>query len=175
MAVHGNVVQFRPEVGTYIIDPAQSAVRFRIRNFFGLVVVRGTFAVSRGEVVVADPVESSTAEAFISAASIDTANEKRDTHVREAGFLDVATHAEMHFRGERVESGDEAHLLHGRLMVRGISKPAALTLDVLSGDERRLVCHAVTTVDRYAFGVTKGKGSMGRYLTLDLDVVAERR
>ncbi|MBZ3906416.1 YceI family protein [Streptomyces griseiscabiei] len=175
MAIHGNAVHHRPEVGTYVIDPAQSAVRFRIRNFFGLVVVRGTFAVSRGEVVVADPATSSTVEAVISAASIDTGNEKRDTHVREAAFLDVATHAEMHFRGERVEAGDEAHLLHGRLTVRGISKPAALTLDTVSGDERRLVVHAVTTVDRYAFGVTKGKGSMGRHLTLDLDVVAERR
>lgn len=174
MAVHGNAVQFRPQAGTYTIDPAQSAVRFRIRNFFGLVVVRGTLAVSRGEVVVADPAESSTVEAFVSAASIDTGNDKRDTHVRGAAFLDVATHAEMQFHGERVEAGDGAHLLHGRLTVRGISKPAALTLDVLSGDERRLVCHAVTTVDRYAFGVTKGKGSMGRHLTIELDVVAER-
>ncbi|MEU7324475.1 YceI family protein [Streptomyces griseoviridis] len=174
MAVHGNAVQFRPTTGTYTIDPAQSAVRFRIRNFFGLVVVRGTFAVDRGEVVVADPVDASTVDAYISAASIDTANAKRDSHVREAAFLDVATHPEMHFRGERVETGDEAHLLHGRLTVRGIGKPAALTLDGLAGDDSRLVCHAVTTVDRYAFGVTKGKGSMGRHLTLELDVVAER-
>lgn len=175
MAVHGNAVQFRPQAGTYTIDPAQSAVRFRIRNFFGLVVVRGTFALTRGEIVVADPVDSSTVEAYISAASIDTANEKRDAHVRQAAFLDVDTHKEMHFRGERVEAGDEAHLLHGRLTVRGISKPSALTVDAVSGDGRRLVCHAVTTVDRYAFGVTKGKGSMGRHLTMDLDVVAERR
>ncbi|SHH50874.1 YceI family protein [Streptomyces sp. 3214.6] len=174
MAVHGNAVQFRPHAGTYTIDPAQSAVRFRIRNFFGLVVVRGTLGVSRGEVVVADPAESSTVEAYVSAASIDTGNDNRDTHVRGPAFLDVATHAEMQFHGERVEAGDEAHLLHGRLTVRGISKPAALTLDVLSGDERRLECHAVTTVDRYAFGVTKGRGSMGRHLTIELDVVAER-
>ncbi|MFD9393542.1 YceI family protein [Streptomyces sp. NPDC060000] len=175
MAVFGNAVEFKPQAGTYTIDPAQSTVRFRMRNFFGLAVVHGTFAVTGGEVVVDNPVESSTVEVVVSAASIDTGNEKRDAHVRQAGFLDVATHGEMHFRGERVEAGDGAYLLHGRLTVRGISKPAALTLDGVSGDERRLVCHAVTTVDRYAFGVTKGKGSMGRHLTLDLDVVAERR
>ncbi|MFD4575720.1 YceI family protein [Streptomyces sp. NPDC058417] len=174
MTVFGNAVQYTPETGTYAIDPAQSTVRFRMRNFFGLAVVRGTFPVTRGEVVVTEPTSSSTVEAVLSAAGIDTGNTKRDEHVREAGFLDVATHPEMHFRGERVEAGDAGHLLHGRLTVRGITKPVALTIDALSGDETRLVCHAVATVDRYAFGVTKAKGSMGRHLTLDLDVVAVR-
>src|SRR3712207_8284159 len=43
---------------------------------------------SSGEIVVAEPLEESRCEAVIDLASIDTANDQRDAHLRSADFLD---------------------------------------------------------------------------------------
>ena len=46
--------QLLPAAGAYEIDQAASTVRFDTRAMFGLLPVRGTFAIGHGRITVAD-------------------------------------------------------------------------------------------------------------------------
>ncbi|QEU97891.1 YceI family protein [Streptomyces kanamyceticus] len=163
-----------PEPGTYVIDAKASAVRFRTRSVFGLVPVRGTFAVARGAVTVADAVEESTVDVAIRADSFDSGLARRDEHVRSADYLDAAAHPEIVFRGHRIRFTGPLAVLEGELTVRGVSGPVEVSVDAVTVDERRLAVRGTATVDRYALGVTKANGMTGRRLHVDLDVHAVR-
>ena len=98
--------------GTWDIDPIHSEVSFQVRH---LVVskVRGRFDAFEGTIVTAEDPAHSSVQVTIDAASIDTNNADRDTHVRSADFLDTDNFAQISFRstGVRTEDGDLWHLI----------------------------------------------------------------
>lgn len=161
-----------PKPGIYTIDPRRSQVRFRARHMFGLGPVHGTFGIDRGEIVITGQVTGSTAEAVILAGSFSTGNRMRDADVRSAKYLDTASHPEIVFRSERVEQSGDGWTLHGDLSVRGQTQPVSVLISSARGTEDGAAFEAATTIDRYAFGITKGKGMTGRRLTLTFDIVA---
>ncbi|MGA8114421.1 MAG: YceI family protein [Actinocatenispora sp.] len=162
-----------PKPGVYRIDPDASTIRFATRSLFGLVPVKGTFAIEQGQLAVAESAADSTVDVVVRADSFDTGNAKRDEHVRSADFLHVSDHPEIRFRSQGPQRDGEA-TLHGELTVQGVSQPSVLTIESVTVDDAGLTVRAGTTVDRYAFGVTKSKGMAGRYLSITLDVVAAR-
>ncbi|WP_439656021.1 YceI family protein [Lentzea sp. HUAS TT2] len=164
-----------PAKGEYLIDPGRSVISFSTRAVYGLLRVRGTFRVGHGKISVAEPTTASTVDAVVDAASFDSANAERDEHVRAADFLDVENHPEIVFRGEGVDqAANGKRTLRGTLTVRGVTQPISLALRQVAGDDQELVARATTRIDRYAFGVTHAKGMTARYLTLTLDIVANR-
>ena len=72
-----------PQPGTYAIDRSHSTVEFVGRHLM-ITKVRGRFAEFDGEIRIADAPEESSTEVTIQAASIATADEKRDGHLRSA-------------------------------------------------------------------------------------------
>ena len=54
-----NVVQL-PPLGTYLVDPTRSSVRYTGRHMFGLGGVQATFAVAAGAIEVAEPTSASS-------------------------------------------------------------------------------------------------------------------
>src|SRR5262245_25859289 len=74
---------------TWEADPAHTQVGFAIRHMM-ISTVRGTFKAFTAS-ATGDPAKpaDATIVATIQAASIDTANEKRDGHLKTADFLDV--------------------------------------------------------------------------------------
>ncbi|GAA4785310.1 YceI family protein [Streptomyces ziwulingensis] len=163
-----------PAAGAYEIDPAASTVRFDTRAMFGLLPVRGTFAIRQGRITVAEPAEASSVQVVMEAASFESGIEKRDRHVRSADFLDVARHPEIGFRSLRLDRSGAETVLHGELTVRGVTQPVAVTLGPVVQEGERLTASGTTTIDRYAFGLTGAKGMTGRHLKIALDVVAHR-
>jgi polyisoprenoid-binding protein YceI len=161
-----------PDAGTYRIDPDASAVRFETTAVFGLAGVEGTFAVERGAVVV-DPSGVVGAEAVVRAASVDTGNAMRDRHVRSGDYLNVAEHPAIHFRSRRIEHEGGAWTIEGDVAVRGVTRPVVLT-GMAAEEAGRTTVIATTRIDRFAFGVTKGRGMTGRHLDLTVVVVARR-
>ncbi|WP_007024238.1 YceI family protein [Saccharomonospora iraqiensis] len=160
--------------GVYTIDPDRSAISFRTRAILGLFGVRGTFDVDSGTITVADPVEQSTAEATVSAASFASGIAKRDEHVRSKDYLDAERYPRIMFVGESVEFSGDRRTLHGRLTVKETTQQISLDVSTISGDERNLTARATTTIDRFAFGIRTAPGMTGRTLHLDLDIVASR-
>ncbi len=139
---------------------------------FGLGPVHGTFAIDHGEIVIAEPVTGSTAEAVILAGSFSTGNRRRDADVRSAKYLDTDAHPQIVFRSQRVEQSGDGWTLHGDLSVRGQAQPVSVVISSARGTDDGAAFEATTAIDRYAFGITKGKGMTGRRLTLTLDIVA---
>ncbi|RAG81939.1 YceI family protein [Streptacidiphilus pinicola] len=161
--------------GRFAIDPVASTLSFTARHLFGLGLVRGTFAIRRGSVDVAEPPAGSTAvtaatavTAEVDAGSIDTGHTSRDAKVRSATLLDAGRHPVIGFVSERVSETE----LTGILTVRGVARPVRLQLtdSTVAAEGRAFHVRATTTVDRTAFGVTALRGLAGRSLGITLEI-----
>jgi polyisoprenoid-binding protein YceI len=153
--------------GLYRIDVAHSQIMFRATGLFGL-PVRGTFAIREGTVDVAATATGSTVWAIVDLASFASNNRRRDADVRSRRFLDVANYPDLIFTGRAV--GDQAAVIEGTLDRHGTTAPTSMRV---AGVERTPTGYEITAsarVDRYALGVTRGKGIVGRYLDLTLRV-----
>ncbi|MFE0511160.1 YceI family protein [Streptomyces sp. NPDC058964] len=153
------------ETGLWQLDPTASTVALRHRTFWGLVTVKGTFAAVSGHGEVR-PDGTATGTVTLEAASLDTGNAKRDTHLRSADFFDAENHPEITFavRGAEPRDGDTAHVT-GQLTVRGVSRPQDLTARLAGADAGALTLEAEFTVDRDRFGMGWNQMGMLRGLT----------
>jgi polyisoprenoid-binding protein YceI len=160
-------------LGTYRIDPQQSHVSYTGRHMFGLGLVHATFAISAGKLEVVDPFAGSTVVVTVDAGSFRSNSAKRDKDVRSVSLLDVAAHPEITFRSEAVRLDGESWLVAGIVTAHGTAVPVEVMVDQMTPQTGGVRMHgSAKRLDRYAFGITKGKGMVGRYLDLDLDVFA---
>ena len=168
------VQQQAPPTGHYAIDPARSSVTFVTRHMFGLARVRGTFAVTRGKLTVAEPTEQSSVTAEVSSASFSTRNFIRDPQVRSRLFLDAGRHPAIAFRSTRIQRSGSAWTVDGVLTVKGRPAPLELTVTDVIADGTALVFRATGTVDRYTHGVTMMPGMAARHLSVEVTARATR-
>jgi len=68
-----------PAAGTYRIDPSTSTIAFTTRHLFGTGAVKGSFDLSAGEIIVAEPITASEVAATAAADSFTTGNGLRST------------------------------------------------------------------------------------------------
>ena len=162
-----------PQPGVYRVDPDQTVIRSRTRSMFGLVSVTGTFTVGQGQFTVAEDAAASTIDVSVLAESFGSGNPKRDAHIRSADYLEAAAHREIVFRSASIQQGSDT-TAPGELTVRGVTQPCVLSISSLTGDDKTVTAKATTTVDRYAFGLTKQKGMVGHRTILEIEVVAVR-
>ncbi|GAA3018891.1 YceI family protein [Streptosporangium longisporum] len=158
--------------GTYRVDPDATTVRFTTRAVFGLLPVRGSFAVDHGRIVVTESVGDSTVDVVIRAAGFESGNPQRDEHVRSSDYLDAAAYPEIVFRGREVERSAEGAGVRGTLTVRDVTLPTVLSIGHVTTGDGCLRARATTDIDRYAFGLTRAKGMTGRHLGITIEVVA---
>jgi polyisoprenoid-binding protein YceI len=123
-----------PDVtGDYTVDVAHTRIGLRARHAM-VTTVRGAFTSFAGtaHLDAAQP-SASGVTLRIDAASIDTGNADRDTHLRSADFLDVATYPEIAFTSTAVEQVDsDVYRVTGDLTIRGTTRPVAVDF-TLSG------------------------------------------
>jgi len=73
--------------GEWVLDPRKSSIRLTSRSMWGLAPVNGVFREVSGNGTVTPGGEVS-GTVTVTAASIDTGNTRRDTHLRSADFFD---------------------------------------------------------------------------------------
>lgn len=137
----------------YRIDPAGSEVTFRATS--RLQTADGRFDRFRGE-VHADPRDPTSARVrvVIEAASIDTANRRRDTHLRSEDFFWVERHPDVVFESVRVERGAAGRLaIVGRLTMRGVTRDVTVPVDVALA-ETAVVARGELVLDRKEYGLS---------------------
>ncbi len=149
-----------PARTTWKIDPSHTNVEFAVRHLM-ITTVRGRFTDVRGTVRTDEAdLTASEIDVTIGAASIDTREPQRDTHLRSADFFDVEKFPDLRFVSRRIESaGGDRYTVAGDLTIRGVTHE--VTLDAVSegrgkdpwGGERAGFS-ATTKINRSRFGLT---------------------
>ena len=113
------------------IDPKHTAVEFAV-SYLTFTTVKGRFEGVSGTIRgdAADPARASV-EVEIDAASLETHEARRDTHLRSADFLDVERYPTITFTSTAVEPLDERRLrVRGELTIRGKTRPVVLDAEL---------------------------------------------
>jgi polyisoprenoid-binding protein YceI len=174
----------------WTIDPVHSTVGFSVRHMM-ITTVRGRFRGVGGTIRVDDshPRDASV-EVEVDAATIDTADAKRDEHLRSADFLDVATFPTIAFRSTLVEPlsplGRDRWRVVGDLTIRGLTRSVELeahrTGHATNPWGAEVVGYeATTTINRKDFGLTwnvsleTGGWLVGDEVKITIDLEAVRQ
>jgi len=148
-----------PSAGTYDIDASHTQVGFAARHM-AVSKVRGRFTAFEGVLEVAEDVVDSTLNVTVETASVDTADEKRDAHLRSGDFFDVEQFPTMTFASTGItETGPGAWKVDGDLTIRGVTRPVTLDVETEGaiidpyGNERAGFS-ASAVINRDEFGVS---------------------
>jgi polyisoprenoid-binding protein YceI len=116
-----------PALATWTIDPAHSHVEFGVRHMM-IATVKGRFGGVTGTVRTdgSNPAGAQV-EVELDAATIDTREAQRDTHLKSADFFDVERFPKITFESTRITDvkGDTFRLV-GDLTMRGVTREVAL-------------------------------------------------
>jgi polyisoprenoid-binding protein YceI len=159
-------------------DPAYSTVEFVVRNLW--YNVGGRFDVLEGSIVLdEDDIRQSSVNATIRASSIDTGNKRRDAHLQAPDFLDVEEFPDIEFKSTKVERGRDRDSLdvEGTLTIKGQRVPIALAVNEMDRSrsprgEEYVYYSATAELDRHVFGISYGRGFIGRKLKVTINIQA---
>ena len=176
-----------PATGTTVwtIDPVHSVAEFKVRHMM-ITNVKGRFRDIKGTLEL-DPtdVTKSKITATIGAASIDTHDADRDTHLKSADFFDVEKFPTLSFTSTRVIQTESGELkVEGDLTIHGVTRQVVFNVEGLSEPAKdpwgnmRIGFSATTKINRKDFGLTwnaaleAGGLLVGDEVTITLDIQA---
>jgi len=153
--------------GSWTLDASRSTIGLRSKSMWGLAPVKGVFRQVSGTGTVSPAGEVSGA-ITAAAASVDTKNKKRDTHLRSADFFDSDTYPQITFRVDRLTPSSHGVTVTGALTVRDRTRPVSFDAraSVVDGE---VWLDAELQVDRSDFGLTwnqMGMASMHNTITV---------
>jgi Uncharacterized conserved protein len=168
---------------TWQLDLAHSSVTLAVKHMM-VTTVRGSMAIVDGTLDIDEEhPERSKVEVRLSAASIDTGVDGRDTHLRSADFLDAKQFPYLTFRSTSIESHGDDHRIHGELTIRDVTRPITLETELggvvpnMQGG-RRAAFNARTKINRDDFGLTwnqaleTGGWLVGKEIKIEIDLAA---
>jgi polyisoprenoid-binding protein YceI len=174
-----------PEVqsSTWNIDPAHSAVEFKVKHMM-ISNVKGRFTSVTGTLNLNEAdVTKSRVEASADAATITTSNDDRDAHLRSADFFNVEQFPTLTFNSTAIARKADGELtVTGDLTIHGVTH--SVTFDVEGPTEpakdpwgnTRVGVSAITKISRKSFGLAwnavleTGGILVGDDVTITLDV-----
>ena len=139
--------------GTWSLDASKSTVSLQSRSMWGMVSVKGVFRQVSGEGTVAAAGEVS-GTITVSAASIDTKNKKRDTHLRSADFFESDAYPDITFTVNGATLSGQGVTVSGSLTVRDRTRPVTFDATVSAVSAAEVTLDAEVQVDRSEFGLT---------------------
>ncbi len=156
--------------GVWNLVPDRSTVAFKIRNFWGLMNVKGQFTD-----VSADGQVTGKGAVFgrldIQTASLRTGIRKRDEHLRSADFFDVERFPEISVVVTAVQPGTgNAADLRATFTINGISEPLPLPVQVTVLGDGSVRITTKIKIDRTQFGLGWNRlGMIGKTATAAAD------
>ena len=120
--------------GAWRLDRPHCTVAFTARHM-AISKVRGRFTTFDAVVSIGETLESTTVEATVDLASVDTDNPDRDQHLRSGDFFDVERHPTMTFRSTSIDlAADGSYTMTGELTIKGVTRTETFRL-VFHGTE----------------------------------------
>lgn len=110
----------------YQIDPAHSSLNFSVKHMM-IAKVHGGFDKFSGHFTY-DPsnTESSSVDVEVAVASINTRDEKRDTHLKSADFFDSEKFPSITFKSTNIVARKGALKVVGDLTIHGVTNSVTL-------------------------------------------------
>ncbi|HXX30985.1 MAG TPA: YceI family protein [Myxococcaceae bacterium] len=141
-------------------DSAHTSAQFAVRHLM-VSTVRGAFSGITGTASFDEKdLGKSSVQVSIPAASVDTREPKRDTHLKSSDFLDVEKFPSITFKSTKVSAHptEGSFQVEGNLTIHGVTKPVVLQVEMTpelkgpGGAPRRGVS-ASTKINRKDFGL----------------------
>jgi polyisoprenoid-binding protein YceI len=158
----------RPETGTWVLDPATAAVRFRGRAHRFAPVVSAVFQGARGTLSLLDDGHGSV-DVDVDVASLTTGCGAYDEVLARVDPFDAVRHPIARFSSTHVAWSAGQAAVDGTLSVGGGSAPVTLSGSYRATGERT-VLQARGTVDRRALGLSVDVPGLGLLLPARLDL-----
>ena len=170
---------------TWNIDPVHTMAEFKVRHMM-ITNVKGHFTGVTGMLTLDErDITKSHVEASIDAASINTREADRDTHLKSADFLDVEKFPKLTFTSTRVtRTGDGELQVEGDLTIHGVTRKVTFAVEGPTPPGKdpwgntRIGLTATTKINRKDFGLTwnaaleTGGILVGDEVTITFDVEA---
>lgn len=170
----------------YEIDQDHSTVGFKIRHLVSK--VNGTFNQFSGSVHYDKAKVSETRfKGTVETISINTANAKRDEHLKSPDFFDAAKFPKLEFESTQVKDlGGGKAKVTGNLTMHGVKKEVILDVEFLGEatdpwGTQRLGLSATGTLNRKDFGINwnktldKGGVMLGEDVEIKIDIEAKMK
>jgi len=107
---------------TWNIDTSHSSIHFSVRHMM-IAKVRGAFNAWSGSIAFDDAnVSASKIQGEIDVASIDTAEPKRDGHLKSPDFFDAEKFPKITFASKKLEGSADKFKVVGDLTLHGVTK-----------------------------------------------------
>lgn len=152
------------------LDTEKSIVTFEIGNMI-INTVEGSFKGMKGSVNFnAQQLATSKFEVCIDAATVDTDNEKRDAHLKNADFFDVEKYPTICFKSNAITQTDKGYVTTGDLTMHGITKKVEIPFTY-----QDKVLEGTLTVKRldYKVGVETGTSMVSDEVVLKIKAVLQ--
>ncbi len=104
--------------GDWALDASKSRIGLRSKSMWGLAPVKGVFREVSGQGTVS-PAGEVSGTITVAAESVDTKNNKRDTHLRSGDFFDTDNTPRIIFSVDRLTPSGDGVTVTGSLTVRG--------------------------------------------------------
>ena len=157
---------------SYTPVDAASKVHFVIKNFG--IRTGGDFKGLKGNIKFhpANPT-ASLFDVTIDAANIDTDNESRDGHLRQAEYFDVATFKTIQFKSTKVTLSNVPgkYYMYADITIKGVTKPVEFAFGAIAKNGG-YVFEGEFKINRRDFGVGGSSISLSDNLTVSLSVFA---
>jgi len=165
----------------YKVDPVHSSILFRIKHldvayFYGRFnEVEGTVALDENQP------EKSSLDIRVVAESVDTHNEKRNTHLKSPDFLNVVEFPSIAFESKsiRKKAGD-TYVAEGDFTLHGITHPLSIEFEK-TGEGKdpwggfRVGGHTTFTIKRSDYGITFMPDGLSDEVEITISLEAVRK
>lgn len=163
---------------TYSVDTAHSHIQFRTTHM-GVSYAHGRFNDFTGDFALGD---APSVRLEVQAASIDTAVDKRDDHLRSPDFFNAKQFPKITFASTKIEKqGEDAYSVTGDLTLLGKTKEVSFEAKKIGEGERGRAgylagVHASFPIRRSDFGMTYGieNGGVGDEVLLEISLEGGR-
>ena len=145
--------------GEYGLDPSHTTVGFVAKHLV-VTKVKGNFENVEARITVRNPLENSELEVTIQTASLNSRDEKRDTHLKSADFFDIEKYPTIMFNSKKIlDRGNNRYDIEGDLTIKRETHPVTLDTE-FSGVAKTpwgteaAGFSASTEIDREVWGLT---------------------
>jgi polyisoprenoid-binding protein YceI len=166
---------FSAQAQTLKVDPVHSSIRAGVGHL-GVTTVWGRFDDFEGTINLTEGKES--VSFTVKTTSVDTAVQKRDTHLRSKDFFNVEKFATATFKSTAVKKlDDKTYEVTGDFTLLDVTQPVT-TKVILTGTgkgmegEQRTGFETEFSVKRSAFGITFMEGALSDEVKIRINVEA---